>query len=268
MRLAPQEIEGPFGRVGFFHLTGSGHPLLMFHASGAGNASLLRLAGMVSDRTGRPIWTVALDGYPGTQIAGGDTAFERHMTAVGAMLDHVGASADLFGHSVGGFTCLNVAKNADNRVTSVTAVEPVAVNTLREHAEDAEALELDDGPVSRIAPAMAEGKPEEAIRDFIEAWNGVAWTDMPTPAREAILRFAPQILADTNAIRFAGGYADAYRSIACPVHLIGTGRSLETARAVIRRLHAANPHWATTMIPEAGHMGPIEQPELFAPLIG
>jgi pimeloyl-ACP methyl ester carboxylesterase len=268
MKLTPEQIEGPFGRVGFFHLAGDGVPLLMFHASGAGNASLLRLAGMVSERSGRPIWSIALDGYPGTAITEGETAFERHTVVVHTMLDHVGGSADLFGHSVGGFTCLNAAKTPDTGITSVTAVEPVAVNTLRQFPEDIAALAMDDEPVQRIAPAMAAGKPEEAIRDFIEAWNGVAWQDMPEPARDAILKFAPQILEDTNAIRFAGGFADDYRKITCPVHLIGTGRSLETARAVIKRLHDANPDWTVSTVPEAGHMGPIERPDLFAPLVG
>jgi pimeloyl-ACP methyl ester carboxylesterase len=268
MKLVPEKIVGPFGQVGFFHLKGKGQPLLMFHASGAGNASLLRLAGMISERTARPIWSVALDGYPGTRMADGETALDRHKAAVRAMLDHVGEAADLFGHSLGGFTSLNVAREAGAQVASVTVVEPVAINTLREHAEDADALELDDGPVSRIAPAMAAGNAEKAIRGFIEVWNGVRWQDMPQSARDAILKLAPQILEDTNAIRFAGGFADDYRIIACPVHLIGTGRSPETARAIIRRLHDANPHWQVTLVEEAGHMGPIEQPDLFAPLIG
>lgn len=267
MKLAPTQISGPFGQVGFFHLPGSGRPLLMLHASGAGNASLLRLAGMIADRERRPIWSIALDGYPGSQVTHGETALHRHIIAVRTILDHVDEPADLFGHSLGGFTALSVAREVGGQVLSVTAVEPVAINTLREHAEDAAALELDDGPVSRIAPAMAAGKPEEAIRDFIEIWNGVRWQDMPQSARDAILRFAPQILEDTNAIRFAGGYASDYNAITCPVHLIGTGHSPETARAIIRRLHGANPSWKTTLISEAGHMGPIEQPELFAPLI-
>lgn len=264
MRLDPQRLEGPFGTVGYFDLPGQGRPLLMFHASGAGNASLLRLAGMISENGGRPVRVVALDGYPGTRITEGATALDRHITTVRIMLNDIGEPADLFGHSLGGFTVLNVAKVAGDQVASVTAVEPVAINALREHAEDAEALALDDGPVSRIAPAMAAGRPEDAIRDFIEVWNGVSWHEMPQGARDAILKLAPQILEDTNAIRFAGGFAADYRVIPCPVHLIGTGRSPETARAIIRRLHAANPDWQVTMIPEAGHMGPIEQPERFA----
>lgn len=268
MRLEPQQLTGDFGTVGYFQIDGKGRPLLMFHASGAGNASLLRLAGMISDRTGRPIRSVALDGYLGTRINDGATALDRHIAAVRATLDDVEGPVDLFGHSLGGFTVLNVAKAVDQRVASVTAVEPVAVNALREHSEDAEALEVDDGPVSRIAPGMAAGKPEEAIRDFIEVWNGVSWNAMPQGARAAILGFAPQILQDTNAIRYAGGFANDYRIIGCPVHLIGTGRSPITARAIIRRLHAANPGWKVSMIDQAGHMGPIEQPDLFASLIG
>jgi len=266
MKLAPEQISGDFGEVGFFHLPGEGRPLLMFHASGAGNASLLRLAGLFKERTGRPAYAISLDGYTGSAIARGDDAFQRHLTVARTMLDHAG-EADLFGHSIGGFTVLNVAKSGDRRIHSATTVEPVAIQTLREHEEDAEALAIDDVPVSRIAPLMAEGKPEEAVSGFISTWNGVDWDVMPDQARQAILRFAPLILKDTNAIRYAGGFAKDYRAIRCPVHLIGTMQSPETARAIIRRLHDSNPHWRVSIVDDAGHMGPIEKPDLFAPLL-
>lgn len=268
MKLQPQTHAGDFGRIGYFHLPGEGAPLLMYHAAGAGNASLLRLAGMFNAKTGRPAYTISLDGYPGTEISVGDDAFERHKTAFRTMLDFAGEPVDIFGHSLGAFTSLNVAKEQDPRILSVTVVEPVALQTLREHAEDAEALALDDNAVGKIAPAMEDGRPEDAVREFISLWNGQPWDTIPEAARQTILGFAPAIWRDTNAIRYAGGFADDYRKIACPVHLIGTDQSPITAGAIISRLHSVNPDWRVSLVEGAGHMGPIEKPDLFAPLIG
>ncbi|WP_417515367.1 alpha/beta fold hydrolase [Minwuia sp.] len=261
-----RRLSGSFGEIAYFDVGGDRRPLLMLHASGTGPATLLKLAEAAVE-AGRRVIIPGFDGYGGTHIENGDDAIARHRTVVETMLDHMAEPVDVFGHSMGGLLSLTVARTVHPLIRSVTAVEPVAIGVLRAHPDDAEALAADVDAVSRIGPAMDAGRPEDALRDFIGLWNGQDWDTIPPRMREGILRLAPQIRNDTSSVSFLMVGADAYRTISCPVHLIATGRGPETAKAVIRRLREANPAWTSSIVEEAGHMGPIEVPGHFAAFI-
>ncbi|WP_416897224.1 MAG: alpha/beta fold hydrolase [Minwuia sp.] len=263
----PLRLDGEFGTVAGFRLgNGSGRPLVMLHASGTGPATLLALAQTAAE-AGRTVWVPGFDGYGGTAIAGGGESIARHCTVLEAVLAALGGEVELFGHSMGGLIALTVAARGALPVRGITAVEPVAIGVLREHAEDAAALAPDAEAVAKIAPAMAEGRHEDAVRDFISLWNGRAWDKMPEKMRTAIIRMAPQIHADTSSVSFATTPAAHYSSIPCPVRLVATERGPVTAHAVIRRLLSANTAWREERIAGVGHMGPIEAPAAFAHLV-
>ena len=261
-------LDGEFGTIAGFTLDGGDArpPLLMLHASGTGPATLLALAQRAA-ATGRRVVIPGFDGYGGTAIAGGGDAMSKHCCVADAVLDHLGTAPDLFGHSMGGLVALTVAARGARAVGAITAVEPVAIGVLREHVEDAEALAPDVKAVSKIAPAMAGGRHEDAIRDFISLWNGQPWDRIPEKMRQAIVRMAPQIHADTSSVSFAETPARFYSAIASPVHLVETQRGPVTAHAVIRRLLSTNAAWTSERIDGAGHMGPIEAPDAFAHLV-
>lgn len=254
--------EGGFGRIEYFEL-GRGPAIMALHASGAGAPTLLPLAKAWAAR-GHRVVVPAFDGYGGTRISAGDDAIERHCTVLTSMLARETGSAKLFGHSMGGLVALTVAAHGHAGIASIAVVEPVAIGVLREHAEDAPALAPDDAAVARIAPAMAEGRHEDAIRDFISLWNGQPWAEIPERMRTAILRQAPQIHADTASGALKRVFAGDYAAIDVPVTLIETGNGPETAKAVIRRLREALPHARHERMAGTGHMGPVTQPALFA----
>lgn len=260
----PRLAEGAFGRIEFFEF-GDGPAIVMLHASGTGAPTLLPLARLWAGR-GRRVVIPAFDGYGGTRISGEGDAIERHGIVLETMLARESEPADLFGHSMGGLVGLTAAARGNALVRTVTAVEPVAIGVLREHPEDAAALAPDDAAVAKIAPAMAEGRHEDAVRDFISLWNGQPWDEMPERMRAAIVRSAPQIHADTSSGALKHVFADFYAAIRVPVTLIETEHGPETARAVIRRLRQALPGAHYERIAGAGHMGPIEKPALFAHL--
>ena len=261
---APRLTEGPFGRIQFFEV-GDGPALLMLHASGTGAPSLLPLASLWRDG-GRRAVIPAFDGYGDTAVDHDGDAIQRHCEVARRMLERESEPIDVFGHSMGGLVALTLATERHPGIRSVAAVEPVAIGVLREHPEDADALRPDDEAVAKIAPAMAGGRAEDAVREFITLWNGQPWDGMPERMRQAIVRLAPQILADTSSAALKQVFAGFYASIDVPVTLIETERGPETAKAVIRRLRAVIPHARHESIAGAGHMGPIEKPGLFAHL--
>ncbi len=255
------QIEASGGTIDGFHVGAEDAPrLLMLHASGTGAASLIRLA----ERAAARGWCAILpnlDGYGATRFDGPD-AMTRHLAVARSMLQAADAPLPVFGHSMGGFITLRLAVEGAP-IQRLSVFEPVAIGVLREHPEDAEKLALDTRAVSRIAPLVAAGRPEEAVRDFISLWNGDKWEDLPEKARQSIVAMAPQIDADTANVSFDTHFAAHYAGIKVPVTLVGSEHGPPPAQAILRRLGDALPHARRVTIAGAGHMGPVQVPQLF-----
>ncbi|MDF1734771.1 MAG: alpha/beta hydrolase [Minwuia sp.] len=237
---------------------------LMLHASGTGSASLIRLAESAAER-GHCVILPNLDGYGATRVEGPD-AMTRHMAVARHFLEQSSPPLPVFGHSMGGFVTLRLAAEGV-AMKRISVFEPVAIGVLREHAEDAEVLELDTRAVSRIAPLMAQGRAEDAVRDFISLWNGDRWDDLPEKARQSIVAMAPQINADTAKVSFDTHFASHYASIDAPVTLIGSENGPPPAGRILDRLAIALPRAMRVTIEGAGHMGPLQAPEKFAAVL-
>lgn len=258
-----RQAETPSGTIDLYQLGDGPECVLMLHASGTGAGSLLALAALVA-HPGRTILVPYFDRYGATRMAG-DTGLQRHLAVVRGLSATLQAPPRVFGHSMGGYIALRAAA-AGMACHSLVAIEPVALGVLAHDPEDRAILEIDRRAVSAIAPKMAAGDPEGAIRDFIGLWNGEAWDAIPDRVRAGILALAPAILADTSAVSFDETPASAYAGIACPVRLVGTGHGPVPARAVLRRLAGAMPGAERRCVAAAGHMGPVQRPDLFAPL--
>jgi len=234
--------------------------LLMLHASGTGAASLIRLAECAAEQG----WCAILpnlDGYGATRAAGPD-AMTRHMAVARQILEDAPTPLPVFGHSMGGFVALRLAADGVP-MRRITAFEPVAIGVLREHAEDAEVLSQDTRAVARIAPLMAAGRAEEAVRDFISLWNGDRWDDLPAKARQSIVAMAPQINADTANVSFDAHFASHYRTISVPLTLVGSEKGPPPAARILDRLADTLPQARRVTIACAGHMGPLQMPAHF-----
>lgn len=259
--IRPFRQEIAEGTIDGFHVGADNAPrLLMLHASGTGATSLIRLAEHAAARGWCAI-VPNLDGYGATRLSGPD-AMTRHLAVARTILLAAQAPLPVFGHSMGGFVTLRLAADGVP-VNRISVFEPVAIGVLREHPEDAEKLALDTVAVSRIAPLMAAGRPEEAVKDFISLWNGETWDDLPEKARKSIIAMAPQINADTANVSFDTHPAAHYAGIDVPVALVGSQFGPPPAQAILRRLGDALPHARRITISGAGHMGPVQVPQLF-----
>lgn len=259
--ITPFRREARIGIIDGFEVGPEDAPrLLMLHASGTGAASLIRLAEIAAERG----WCAILpnlDGYGATRVTGPD-AMARHMAVARHLLDQTSSPLPVFGHSMGGFVALRLAADGVP-MRRLTVFEPVAIGVLREHAEDAEVLSQDTRAVSRIAPLMAKGRAEDAVRDFISLWNGDRWDDLPEKARQSIVAMAPQINADTAKVSFDTNFASHYAAIDAPLTLVGSEKGPPPAARILDRLADALPRARRVTIADAGHMGPLQVPAQF-----
>lgn len=263
--IRPFQRQSPVGRIDGFEVGAEDAPrLLMLHASGTGAASLIRLAEFAAARG----WCAILpnlSGYGATRVDAPD-AMTGHLAVARHFLEQSDAPLPVFGHSMGGFVTLLLAAEG-LPIRRITVFEPVAIGVLREHPQDAAVLKLDTEAVSRIAPLMAEGKPEEAVRDFISLWNGDRWDDLPEKARQSITAMAPQINADTARVSFDTRFAAHYAAIGVPVRLVGSEKGPPPAARILDRLAEVLPTAERVTIAGAGHMGPLQVPGRFADVL-
>lgn len=257
--------QTPVGTIDGFEVGPEDAPrLLMLHASGTGAASLIRLAELAAARG----WCAILPnlaGYGATRVEGPD-AMTRHLAVARHLLTQPASPMPVFGHSMGGFVTLLLAAEGQP-MRRITVFEPVAIGVLREQPQDAEVLALDTEAVSRIAPLMAQGKPEEAVRDFISLWNGDRWDDLPEKARQSIIAMAPQIDADTARVSFDTRFAAHYAAIRAPLRLVGSAFGPPPAARILDRLAEVLPEAERITIKGAGHMGPLQVPGRFADVL-
>jgi lipase len=94
--------------------------------------------------------------------AEGDPDF--HTTATRVAASFIGRPIDLIGHSLGATVALRIAVAAPEAIRSLTLIEPVlfaAVSDPMQAARDAQ-----------MAQDLAEGRSEDATRDFMAIWGG------------------------------------------------------------------------------------------------
>lgn len=267
MQPEKQLWRGDFGQIEAYQIgpdpAGSADVIVMIHAAGTGAQTLLPLADMIW-RPGRTILVPHLDLYGNTVVDRSPARPWRHVQVVQEALRRAGPAARLVGHSVGGWASMRALAFHGAVARQVMLIEPVALGTIN-GPEDADALAIDRRAAISLRDRYAAGDPD-AVADFISVWNGTDWNDLPEKARDALRALTPQMAGDCAEASFDATPADAYRSISCPITLVGTERGPLPALRIIERLAPVlGAH--TVSVAGQGHMGPIMDPAAFKPVI-
>ncbi len=207
-----------------------------------------------------------LCGYGKTQLEYLETSFsvQDHVSVLEALLDQSKAeNVHLIGHSMGGLVAYKFA--AMRTVSSLTLIEPMIFSVL-DPLEDYEAIKLDRDLVEAFHDHFDQGKAEEGIRIFIEAWNGVKWDDMNPSLRQRIIELTPQLYQESKAVTFDQQTSQDL-SPACPILLMQGEDTLLPAKAIIRRLRGKFPEADFQCIKGEGHMGPLFNSPAFTAII-
>lgn len=189
-----------------------------------------------------------------------------------AVMDELGIGrAVLVGHSFGGAVALHLAARAPERVDRVVVADAYlpcfeppmsarwdwrarrARRTLRRRGVDVPA------GLPRVAYGILDelGRPRSTTR----AGDTLAWTSLErSAARWQLLRAQTRIVPEVFDTSLS---ADRLHAVRPPVLAVNGARSTISA-ASLRGLRASLPELEVVMVPDAGHLHPLLQPEGFA----
>jgi pimeloyl-ACP methyl ester carboxylesterase len=241
---------------------GAGFPVLCLHASAGGpgqwRALMARLAGRYR------VLAPSRIGYGGNAPWPGDrpARLEDEVAALAPLLDMVGPSVALVGHSFGGAVALKAALLHPARVRALVVYEPALFSPLVRHRQGdpltAEFVAL----AEETTRAVAAGDLAGAARRFVDYWHAPGtWDATPVERRGAILDGIRQLPAEWQCSLGEPGILTEAAALAVPtLYLAGTD-SPAPARAVASLLAPALPRGELRELDGMGHMGPVTHPD-------
>ena len=234
--------------------------LVLLHAAGAGPRALDRLAASLAAdgwRTAAPVLA------PAGRILSGEPAdrFAEAIALTGHLLRRDGPGPRvLLGHSMGGLIALKAAVGG-TEVDRLVLYEPIVLALLDPaDPDDRAALAWDRACIDDVRAEMYAGRPEAAVRRFVEAYGDTSWAEIPAPARAALVARSGGLLAAAEATNAARHAEADVRALTVPTLLLTGSRSPAVLGRMATRLAALLPHCERITIDGAGHMGPITHP--------
>ena len=266
MRLTNEVLQTGFGAVDLYRSEDRDDRVLMLHACGAGAKPLQKLAlSLAADRF--QIIIPNLAGYGGSfhndKTLG---PIEQHLEIIDYLLTQATTRYRIIGHSMGGFLALRAALLWPDKVSSVTAIEPMAFGVL-DTKDDADALAADRNVIAVLNEALEAQQPDRGLAAFIGFWNDTSWTDLPASMQTLLCQLSEQINTEATAVSYNPTPAAVYSGLEQPVQLIVSERAPLPARRIVERLQEIIPQAEQYWVAGAGHMGPLTHPDKFARLI-
>ncbi|MFP4237693.1 MAG: alpha/beta fold hydrolase [Rhodosalinus sp.] len=183
--------------------------------------------------------------------------------AVAMAADLIEGQADLIGHSFGATVALRLAVERPALVRSLVLIEPVFFQLLPEDRPDL--IARHDAEMADYTTAAARGDWAEAARLFTATWgDGRPWSRLSAAQRETLARRIRVVEAASAVIRADGGgvlRSGALGRLEVPVLLMEGAKSPEYIAAIDAGLAARIPGARRVVIPGAGHMLPVTDPE-------
>lgn len=256
--------------------TGTGtRRLILLHAAASSPRALFKLASALTmGGADRQALLPALNGYGATSLSGfaADDPFAAHLAV--ARWAHDAATHDnpahrpiLIGHSMGGLVALRAVLDG-LAAAALILYEPIALDCLdMDDAEDRAARAWDGDRVAKLRDGVAAGDLEAGVRAFIEAFNEVAWGELPAPLRSEIVAKAELLAAETRAAPLVKLDRGRLAELSIPVLILQGERSPAVTHRMTLRLSEAMPQASRQVMAGVGHMGPALAPGAVAPMM-
>lgn len=190
----------------------------------------------------------------------GGTDFHTAVTRIAAAF--IDRPLDLIGHSLGATVALRIAVAAPEAVRSLTLIEPV----LFAAASDADQSVRD----REMAACLAEGRPEEAVRHFIDVWGVHPFDDLPPVVRQTMIDQIRLVASTDETLSRDGANIlgdGGLEQIDAPVLIVAGERSPPVIHRIADALADRLPDVGRAIVPDAGHMLPLTHPDQTAGLI-
>jgi 3-oxoadipate enol-lactonase len=238
---------------------GSGPPVVLVHGypldgamwSGVARSRSSRFRVLKPDLPGR-----------GETAAPGDGTIEGYADFLAAILDGLAAPAGLAGFSMGGYAALALARRRPERLAALALVDTRASaddETGRTRRDEAIALVRSQG-VAAIADTMVPR---------LLAPSSLRNADLVERLRRIILRqSADTVAADLSAMRDRPDSRSTLPGIGVPTLVLVGAEDALTPPADSREMAQAIPGARLVVLPEAGHLTPMERPGPVAAALG
>ena len=241
---------------------GTGFPVICLHASASGPGQWRALMARVAGRY--RVLAPSRIGYGGNAPWPGDrpARLEDEVAALAPLLDLVGPSFALVGHSFGGAVALKAAIMYPERVRAVVVYEPVLFSPLVRHQQSAPVTTEFVALAEETIHAVATGDLAGAAARFVDYWGGPGtWDATPDERRGAILEGTRQLPAEWQCSLGEPDILADVATLAVPtLYLTGT-TSPDPARAVANLLAPALARGEWQELDGVGHMGPVTHPD-------
>lgn len=238
--------------------SGSGLPLVLLHGFPLCRKMWAPQVAALSAAGWRVI-TPDLPGFGETPPLSGPVSMSAYADAVIALLDQLGiARAVVGGMSMGGYVLLNLAERYPQRLTAALylVTRAAADDDLGRQRRTCMADSVDGGDSRLVpdtfagllfAPATPAGRPElvETVR---------AWMDAAPPAG---------VIGGLLALRDRKDCRALLPALRTPALVVGAAEDLAVPPAHAEALAAGLPDAVLRIVPGAGHMVNLEQPEVF-----
>jgi pimeloyl-ACP methyl ester carboxylesterase len=196
------------GKKAVIH-AGCGTPILLLHCGGGSNKSFLPIIQDLS----RDFRVIAPDlhGY------GANPPWERgvpydldmELDLIWPRLAEAQEPVHLAGHSYGGVVAIRAATRFRDLIASLTLIEPVAFQLLRDGGNRESWNEI-SGLARNNIRLVAEGRDGDAAQAFMTYWIGaLGWSALSQNARASIIRGMPILAMQwVNMFESAGGRSE------------------------------------------------------------
>lgn len=238
--------------------------VVMLHAS-ASSARQWQALGELLRARGREVHAIDLFGH-GRREAWQGVAPMRladEAAPIERLLEGLGG-AHLVGHSYGGALALKLASRRPSLVRSLVVYEPVMFSLLRADPDSQPLLQRVVGAAEAMRASVAQGRPDDAARRFIDLWSGDGtWAALAPDRQEAFAARMPVVLRHFDAL-FGDPFSAAdLARLSMPLRLLFGARTVPAARRIASLIHAALPGARCKRLDGMGHMGPVTHAQAF-----
>jgi pimeloyl-ACP methyl ester carboxylesterase len=241
---------------------GTGFPVICLHASAGGPGQwrplMARLAGRYR------VLAPARIGYGGNPPWVGDRSarLADEVAALAPLLDAIGPSCALVGHSAGGSVALKAALAHPDLVRALVIYEPALFAPLVRHRPDDPATAEIVALGAATSRAVLAGDLDSAAEHFLDYWCGPrTWATTPVKRLGAILAGLRPLPAEWECSFGELTTLTEWAGLSMPTLYLTGVTSPAPARALATLLASAIPRVELVEFAGVGHMGPVTHPD-------